>query len=132
MERRSIGTGSVWEDRVAYSRGVRVGPHVYIAGTTATAEDGSVVGVDDPKRQTEFILDKIAAALEQLGASLNDVVRTRMFVTDIQQWEAVGLVHGDRFQDIRPTATMVEVSALINPEHMVEIEVDAIIRDSQD
>lgn len=127
MERRTYGTGTPWERAVAYSRAVRVGPHVYVAGTTASNADGSTVAPGDPAGQTRCILQKIETALGALGAERSHVVRTRMFVTDISQWEEIGRVHGEFFQGINPVATMVEVRQLVNPDHLVEIEVDALV-----
>lgn len=124
-DRKNISSGAPWESIVGYSRAVRIGNHVWVAGTTATAEDGSVIGVGDVAAQTHYVLQKIDRALKEAGSSLRDVVRTRSFVTDISQWEAIGRVHGQYFGDIRPAATMVEVSKLIDPDHLVEIEVDA-------
>ena len=126
-DRKNISSGAPWESIVGYSRAVRIGNHVWVAGTTATADDGSVVGVGDAATQTRFVLQKIDRALKEAGSSLRDVVRTRSFVTDISQWEAIGRVHGEYFGDIRPAATMVEVSKLIDPDHLVEIEVDAYV-----
>lgn len=125
--RRNISSGAPWEAIVGYSRAVCIDRHVYVAGTTATDANGQVVGKGDAARQTRFAIEKIEAALLQAGASLNDVVRTRLFVTDIANWEAVGRVHGEFFGKIRPASTMVEVSRLIDAEHLVEIEVDAYI-----
>lgn len=119
-----FGSDNPWETAVGYSRVVRAGDHVHVAGTTATV-DGAVVGVGDAAEQTRVALGLIEAALARSGATLADVVRTRMFVTDIADWERVGRVHGDVFGAIRPVATMVEVSRLIDPDHLVEIEVDA-------
>ena len=124
-DRKNISSGTPWESIVGYSRAVRIGNHVWVAGTTATADDGSIVGVGDAAAQTHYVLQKIDRALKEAGSSLRDVVRTRSFVTDISQWEAIGRVHGQYFGDIRPAATMVEVSKLIDPDHLVEIEVDA-------
>ena len=127
MPRQNISTGTPWESSVGYSRAVRVEKRVFVSGTTASNEAGETVAVGDAAGQTRYIFEKIAAALKEAGASLADVVRTRMFVTDIDQWEAVGNIHGEFFRDIRPAATMVEVSRLINPDHLVEIEVEAVI-----
>jgi len=126
MERKRYETGSPWEPSVGYSRAVRVGNIVEVAGTTAM-KDGQVVGVGDPYVQTAEILKTIEEALMHVGAKLEHVVRTRMFVTDISQWEEIGRAHGEVFRDIRPVATMVEVKALIDPELLVEIEVQAIV-----
>ena len=125
--RQRVSSGAPWESVVGYSRAVRVGNHVSVAGTTAMNEQGELVGVGDAGAQTRQILSVIAKALCEAGASMNDVVRTRMFVTRIEDWEAIGQAHGEFFGDIRPTSTMVEVSSLIDPEMRVEIEVDAII-----
>ncbi|MDH5292028.1 MAG: RidA family protein [Acidimicrobiia bacterium] len=118
------GSGGPWEEIVGYSRVVRAGDHLHVAGTTATV-DGVVVGVGDVAEQTRVALSIIARALAEAGASLADVVRTRLFVTDIAHWEAVGRVHGEVFGAVKPAATMVEVSRLIDPDHLIEIEVDA-------
>ncbi len=127
MTRQRIAGTSPWEAIVGYSRAVRVGNVVHVAGTTGIDAEGRVVGPGDPYAQASQALSNIARALESAGATLSDVVRTRMFVTDIGQWEAVGRAHGEWFREIRPVATMVEVSRLISPELMVEIEVEAIV-----
>jgi enamine deaminase RidA (YjgF/YER057c/UK114 family) len=126
-KRINISSGAKWEDIVGYSRAVRVGNTIEVAGTTAVDENGQVVGAGNPYEQTKYALGKIERALQSAGASLKDVVRTRIFVTDIRQWEEIGQAHGEFFRKIRPAATMVEVKALISPELLVEIEVTAIV-----
>lgn len=127
MQRTSYTTGTPWERTVGYSRAVRVGPHVFVSGTTATNERGEVVGGDDVAMQTRQILRNIDAALTAVGACLEDVVRTRMFVRNIDDWEVIGRIHGEVFASIKPVATMVEVSRLIEPAILLEIEVDALV-----
>lgn len=125
--RQTSSTGTPWEKTVGYSRAVRVGPHVFVSGTTASNLDGSTVAIGDAYAQAEFIFRRIEAALADVGAKLSDVVRTRMFVTDISRWEEIGRAHGEFFAGINPAATMVEVNRLINADHLVEIEVDALV-----
>ena len=127
MSRKNISTGSKWEPIIGYSRAVRMGNVIFVSGTTATDASGAIVGPNDPAAQTRQCFRNIEAALKQAGATLKDVVRTRLYVTDISQWEAYGRVHGEIFGDVRPATAMVEVSKLISPEMMVEIEVDAVI-----
>lgn len=132
MNRTTISSGTEWEPMVGYSRAVRVGSHVHVSGTTATDEEGDIVGIDDPARQTRQALANIETALQEAGAALSDVVRTRLFVVDIEQWEDIGRVHGDVFGDIRPASSMVEVNQLIEPELLVEIEAVAIVGETDD
>lgn len=127
MEKRiNIASGSVWEDQVGYSRAVRVGKQVEVSGTTSV-EGNTLIGKNDLYEQTMFILQKIERSLHQAGASIKDVVRTRMYVTDISQWEEAGKAHAEFFRDIKPATSMVEVSKLIHPDLLIEIEATAII-----
>lgn len=127
MTRQTISTGTKWESQVGYSRAVRVGSHIHVSGTTATDEEGEVVAVGDPYRQTRRALANVESALVEAGAALDDVVRTRLFVVDIDQWGAIGRAHGEVLGEIRPATSMVEVRRLIDPDMLVEIEAVAIV-----
>ncbi len=130
-ERQIVSSGTVWEEIVGYSRAVRVGQVVHVSGTTATDDAGDVVGVGDPAAQMDYIVRKIERALVAAGASLDDVVRTRIYVTNADDWEAIGRVHGRYFATARPANTLVEVSRLVGDGYLVEMEAEAIIRSDE-
>jgi len=124
---QKVSSGAVWEDVVGYSRAIKVGNIIEVAGTTAVNDKGDLIGIDDPYKQTTFIIRKAQKALIELGADLNNVIRTRIYTTDISHWEEIGKAHGEYFKKIKPVATMVEVSKLINPDILVEIEFSAVV-----
>ena len=131
VKRLNISSGAKWEDVVGYSRAVKIGNIIEVAGTTAVDERGETVGINNPYEQTKYALAKIEKALAEAGTSMKDVARTRMLVTDISKWEEIGRAHGEFFREIKPAASMIEVKGLINPELLVEIEVTAILSEDK-
>lgn len=129
-DRQNIASGTIWEDIAGFSRAVRIGSIIHVSGTTATDDQGNIVGIGDPYQQTAYIIKKIERALKEAGATLNNVVRTRIYVTDVSQWEAVARAHGEFFASIRPANTLIEVSALVGEGYLVEMEAEAVIQPS--
>ncbi|MBL8118341.1 MAG: RidA family protein [Anaerolineae bacterium] len=129
-DRQNIASGTIWEDIAGFSRAVRIGSVIHVSGTTATDDQGNIVGIGDPYQQTAYIIKKIERALKEAGATLNNVVRTRIYVTDVSQWEAVARAHGEFFASIRPANTLIEVSALVGEGYLVEMEAEAVIQPS--
>jgi enamine deaminase RidA (YjgF/YER057c/UK114 family) len=132
MDRDRVTTGTEWEPRVGYARAVRVGDRILVSGTTANDDEGDPVAPGDPAGQTRRALETVVAAIADAGGSREHVVRTRMYVTDADDWETIGAVHGEFFGDVRPAATMVEVSALVDPAYLVEIEAEAVVPDGEE
>lgn len=129
-DRQNIASGTIWEDIAGFSRAVRIGSVIHVSGTTATDDQGNIVGIGDPYQQTAYIIKKIERALKEAGATLNNVVRTRIYITDVSQWEAVARAHGEFFASIRPANTLIEVSALVGEGYLVEMEAEAVIQPS--
>jgi enamine deaminase RidA (YjgF/YER057c/UK114 family) len=131
MKRKNLSSGTLWEDRVGYSRAVRAGKLIFISGTTAVDKNGNIQGEGDMGAQTAYIINKMEAALNELGSGLHDVVRTRMFVTDISLWKQAGDVHKKFFQSIKPSSTLVEVKSMVDPRLLIEMEMDAVMGNKQ-